>query len=228
MSVLRDMLRLPEGSCVRGVDLLPVPDLFGTGHPLAADRDIATVYVHVVELMDPREDSAVLGSAVAAHLASATAILHGAHLDGTGWFAIVHHAVDELLDTLDFRTAEAAMRRAMDLVGVVDATVRVHALTRRARDLLFEAAYDEVADDPDAWIESAWTGQEQLLALIVEVTGTPLARIVADIGGEEHALVGGEAAEEARGNGEHARDVPVRSPRTEHLLGLLDAWAAGL
>lgn len=190
MSYLGTILELDDGSCLTGVGL----------RPLAREHwyQDGTVYLHVVML--PAGDDATTASGAAATFMPATlATIDGNQPDGSTWFATFQFAVDDRDSVWVAQAADAAILRALNLTGLGEGNVWGQAL--RADDL--RLAYENAG----AGDVSDWSVSDLLTGLLIELTNTDLATVVADSG--RSALRDGEG-----------------EPRWTRLHELLTSWAA--
>ena len=165
MSYLGNVLELDDNSRLTGVGLRPL------------SRELSyragTVYLHVVML--PAGDDATTASGAAATFMPATlATIDGNQPDGSTWFATFQLAPDDRGSVWVEKTADAAILRALDLIGIGEENIWGQALA--ADDL--RSAYR----DAGAGNVSDWSVSDLLTGLLIELTNADLATVVADSG----------------------------------------------
>lgn len=132
-----------------------------------------TVYLHVVML--PAEEDATTASGAAATFMPATlATIDGNQPDGNTWFATFQLAADDRDSAWVEQAADAAILRALNLIGLGDENVWGQAL--RADDL--RSAY-EIAGAGDV---NDWSVSDLVTGLLIELTNRDLASVVVACG----------------------------------------------
>lgn len=177
MSFLADVLELDEGARLTGIGLRPLAR--------EASHTDGSVYVHVVHLAQGSDAGAPSG-AVASFLPSALATIDGNQPDGSTWFGIFQLAVSDQDSLRVMNAADAAIFRALELTAV-DTTEIWGQLFRLGA---LRGAYGDVAD------VHYWPIADLVTGLIVELTNTDLAEIVAS-STTECAELAGERRQES-------------------------------
>lgn len=182
MSILGTALGLPEGSRLTGVDLTP----FMNDLP----RDGAIV-LNVAPLPDWIDGDDMSG-AVSPYLRWKAVGLNGNSPDGSTWFAALLYVPDDDVESMS-EVATAGFVRSLVLLGVKVTEIQIDWVDSAS---LRAGLAEEVGGD-----FSDWSLAELLLALIVELSGTPLSELVGGVGSSD-------------------------DDRREKLQGLLHEWAA--
>lgn len=163
MSYLGTVLELDEGSRLTGVGL----------RPLARDlsQRTGTTFLHVVMLPTGVDATAASGAA-ATFMPATIATINGNQPDGTSWLATFQFAAEGCSPEWAEQTADASTFRALNLIGLDARNAWSQPLT--ADDL--RSAYDHAG----AGDVGDWPISDLLTGLLVELTNTTLAKVVAD------------------------------------------------
>lgn len=119
-------------------------------------------------------DATTASGAAATFMPATLATIDGNQPDGSTWFATFQFAADDRDSVWVEQAADAAILRALNLTGIGDEDVWGQAL--RADDL--RSAYE----DAGAGDVNDWSVSDLLTGLMIELTNTDLATVVADGG----------------------------------------------